>query len=459
MVHPDRAGISNNVAGNPGRRPDVGARRAEHRGQGRPQFQPESSGRAPASTGTTARPIRNCGEVGGCTVPNSIGETSAGEEHRLLRQRVLPAHLHASRCISSSTGSSSDNLLNHSTVAYDRWFMGGNNLAAGAQWPQRLWAGTPAPTGGILDTTGGPPLLSFDGNIPYNQLGQYGWPGFGFLVNNRWQFSDDLTWVKGRHTLKSGFEYRYHDFPFRGWAVGSVAGEFHFNRLGTAGFDASGNNLGPTGDPFASFLLGQVQSANQTIPVQPTFREAYTAGWINDEFKVSDKLTLTLGLRFDYQLARTEVNNQYSTFDPNTPNPGAGNHPGAIIFAGSGPGLAGNADVREPPEGRLGAAPRRRLSHQRPERPPRRLRHLLRARRVRPVRRAADPRIPGQRAGAEHDERHPAGVLSGPRLPGERDSAAAVHRPDIRPRDGPHRGGEGWADAAAVPELVHHLRA
>ncbi len=53
-----------------------------------------------------------------------------------------------------------DNLLNHSTVAYDRWFMGGNNLAAGAQWPQRLWAGTAAPTGGILDTTGGPPFLS-----------------------------------------------------------------------------------------------------------------------------------------------------------------------------------------------------------------------------------------------------------------------------------------------------------
>ena len=97
-------------------------------------------------------------------------------------------------------------------------------------------------------------------------------PAFGFLVNNRWQFSDDLTWVKGRHTLKSGFEFRYHDFPFRGWAVGSVAGEFHFNRLGTAGFDANGNNLAPTGDPFASFLLGQVQTANQTIPVEPTFR-------------------------------------------------------------------------------------------------------------------------------------------------------------------------------------------
>ena len=115
-------------------------------------------------------------------------------------------------------------------------------------------------------------------------------------MNNRWQFSNDITWVKGRHSLKTGFEYRHHDFPFRGWAAGSTAGQFNFNRLGTAGYDASGNNLGQTGDPFASFLLGQVQDANQTIPVQPTFRETYTGIWVNDEFKASDRLTLTLGL-------------------------------------------------------------------------------------------------------------------------------------------------------------------
>jgi hypothetical protein len=41
-----------------------------------------------------------------------------------------------------------------------------------------------------------------------------------------------------------------------------------------------------------------------------------------------------LGLRWDYQSARTEMNNKYSTFDPNTPNPGAGGIPGAMIFAG-----------------------------------------------------------------------------------------------------------------------------
>jgi hypothetical protein len=333
MVHPDRAGLANNVLGNPAgdQTWELNARnimaRLDH------NFSPRF--KASTSFYWNHRPsVRNCGEVGGCTVSNDP-ETSSAQNTNYYGdgffQRISTQHLHQ-----QFDWIVRNNLMNHSTVAYDRWFMGGNNLASGADWPQRLWQGTAAATGGILDTSGGPPYLTFGSNIPYNELGQYGWPGFGFLVNNRWQFSDDITWVKGKHTLKSGFESRYHDFPFRGWAVGAVSGQFNFNRVGTAGFDASGNNLGPTGDGFASFLLGQVQSANQTIPVQPDFRETYTGAWLNDEFKVSDKLTLTLGLRFDYQSARTEVNDQYSTFDPNTPNPGAGGHPGAIIFAGTG---------------------------------------------------------------------------------------------------------------------------
>jgi len=44
------------------------------------------------------------------------------------------------------------------------------------------------------------------------------------------------------------------------------------------------------------------------------FYEAYTSPWINDEYKVSSRLTLTLGLRFDYQFARTETQDRYSTF-------------------------------------------------------------------------------------------------------------------------------------------------
>jgi hypothetical protein len=292
--------------------------------------------------------VRNCGEVAGCTVPNDP-ETNPAENTDYYGngffQRISTHHAHQ-----QFDWILKDNLLNHSTIAYDRWFMGGNHLAAGAQWPQRLWAGQVQPTGGLRDTTAGPPVIDFQGNIPYNDVGQSGWPAFGFLVNNRWQFSNDITWVKGRHSLKTGFEFRYHDFPFRGWAAGNVAGNFAFNRVATGGYDAVGNSLAATGDPFASFTLGQVNTANQGIPAMPTFRETYTGIWVNDEFKVSDKLTLTLGLRFDYQSARTEIDDQYSTFDPNTPNPAAGNRPGALIFAGEGPGRAGTRKFEDVPK-------------------------------------------------------------------------------------------------------------
>jgi len=72
--------------------------------------------------------------------------------------------------------------------------------------------------------------------------------------------------------------------------------------------------------------------------------------FVNDEFKVSDALTLTLGLRFDYQAARTERENQYSTFSPTTPNPGCGGCPGAVIFAGDGPGRSGQSKFEDVPK-------------------------------------------------------------------------------------------------------------
>src|SRR4029453_9611463 len=170
------------------------------------------------------------------------------------------------------------------------------------------------------------------GNIPYSTVG-LDWPAFGFEKNDRWQFSTDLAWVKGRSTVKVGFEYRHHKYPHKGWAVGGAAGNFNYNRLETAGYDAAGNNLSQTGAPLASL---------------PPWYEGCRGPWVNVEFKVNPKLTVNAGLRLDYQTARTEQNDEYSTFDPNTPNPGAGNIPGAVIFAGSGPGRAGTRTFEEP---------------------------------------------------------------------------------------------------------------
>ena len=67
------------------------------------------------------------------------------------------------------------------------------------------------------------------------------WIGSGFEAINRWQFVNDLTWTKSKHTIKIGYEYRLHQFNFHGWAA-STGGTFNFNRLGTGGYDAAGNS-------------------------------------------------------------------------------------------------------------------------------------------------------------------------------------------------------------------------
>src|SRR6185503_7744188 len=233
-----------------------------------------------------------------------------------------------------------NNLSNHTTIAWDRWFMGGNPLSAGAQWPSRLWQGTagesvalPAPigtvAGGLVAQDAGPPLIDFSGDYhpEYNSLGTYGWGKFGFEAINRWQFSDDLTWVKNKHTLKIGGEYRWHQINHSGWATGNEAGEFRFDRTSTAAYANGGTYVPSTGEAYASMLLGQVFSSTQTLPFFPQFYEGYFSPWINDEFKATSRLTLTFGLRFVYQRARTESQDRYSTFDPTVPNPGANNIP------------------------------------------------------------------------------------------------------------------------------------
>ena len=308
MVSPDREGLSNNVAGlgTGDQTWELDARnimfRIDH------NF--SQNFRANHSFYWNRRPsVRNCEGVDGCNYefdPEAESAQNTDYYGNGFFQRISTHHAHQ-----QFDWIIRNNLLNHSTIAWDRWFMGGNHLSAGANWPQRLWEGTGNPTGGIVAQDAGPPTMRFDnGSIPYTPIGLEGWPRFGYEKNDRWQFSNDLTWVKGRHTLKTGFEFRHHTYPQKGWGQGAAAGNFTFNRLGTAGYDASGNNLQATGDPFASFLLGQVHQSNQNLYVEPTWNENYTGIWVNDEFKVSDKLTLTLGLRWDYQSAPTEVDDQ-----------------------------------------------------------------------------------------------------------------------------------------------------
>jgi hypothetical protein len=159
------------------------------------------------------------------------------------------------------------------------------------------------------------------------------------LMTNSTTFawSDSLTWVKGKHNLKFGFEFRKYR---QNQAVPTGTGYYTFSRYETAFPTAALRNS--TGLAFASFLLGEVDSGSLSVfDYTRGMRYPYLAWYAQDDFKVTPRLTLNLGLRYDLFWPMAEINDNYSIMDPSVPNPRANGLPGAIIFAGEGEGRAG----------------------------------------------------------------------------------------------------------------------
>lgn len=130
------------------------------------------------------------------------------------------------------------------------------------------------------------------------------------------QFADNVTWIHLTHALKAGFETR--SMYFRNQQPGAAtAGNFTFNTLPTRNPALSGSAAG--GHGVASLLVGVPTSATLTINDQKwggLWR--YWAGFIEDQWKVSPRLTLTYGLRWEYTRPRTERWNRQSVLDMRT---------------------------------------------------------------------------------------------------------------------------------------------
>jgi hypothetical protein len=95
---------------------------------------------------------------------------------------------------------------------------------------------------------------------------------------------------------------------------------------------------GSLGFPYASFLLGLTSSASVNAPQDPQWRNSRWGLYLQDSWKVTRKLTLDLGVRWDYQDQGHEIHYRNSMFGPSIPNPSAGGLPGAMVYEGFGPG-------------------------------------------------------------------------------------------------------------------------
>jgi len=225
-------------------------------------------------------------------------------------------------------------MLNHFNIGYNR--TNSKNVGAGvafghgSDWDSKL---------GITGASG--PM--FPGITP----GEASTAGFGDnvdgdTIDNGFRVADTLSWIKGRHEFKVGYEDWYQQYSPLNFQ--NTSGSFTFGRGQTAG-TAVTSNL--SGNGIASMLLGELDSANVTAYAsQARWLSSYFAGFFQDTFKAMPTLTLTLGFRYDVDEPRKEAYGDTSNISLTGANPGAGNLPGVLVFAGKGAGRNGNVNER-----------------------------------------------------------------------------------------------------------------
>ena len=210
-------------------------------------------------------------------------------------------------------------LLNHLNIGYNR--TNSKNFASNLNSATNLTSvGAP----NFYSTAF--PHVCFDGLDSYSCWGQ---TNNGDNIDNGLRFNDSVSWVKGRHSLKFGVDYRHQQYsviqeniPY----LSFLHSETDYAATATCPQCQSGNSL-------ASMLLGEVDYSNQTVYNHNSrWNSQYVAGFAQDDFKVTPSLMLNLGVRYDVDAPRHEAENFTSAFNYTAPDAAAGGLPGALEF-------------------------------------------------------------------------------------------------------------------------------
>ena len=190
------------------------------------------------------------------------------------------------------------------------------------------------------------PKIGFDGQNQPDNYGVGDGSGTGAVgetqsINRKLglAFVNNWLWTHGKNTFNIGGELRrsYQDDN----ECQNCTGVLNFSQRTTA--DPA--NLNTTGSSFASFLLGQVDSASRTFANELSLRNLLVAPYLQDDIKLTPKLTVNLGLRWDIMLPFREKSDQIVYLNQTALNPAAGNLPGVANRFGSGAGQVDRADI------------------------------------------------------------------------------------------------------------------
>jgi hypothetical protein len=165
----------------------------------------------------------------------------------------------------------------------------------------------------------GMPIINFNQNGLPNSPTRWG-RGGAFDINHKLGVVgvNNWLWSHNRHTFNIGWEIRrtYQDDQE---CDSSCDGIINFSNRTTA--DPA--NTSSTGNAFASFLLGDVDSASRQLTAMAQLRNFYAAPYIQDNIKVAPRLTVSAGLRWNLMVPFNEEHNDVVFFDPSVPNTSA----------------------------------------------------------------------------------------------------------------------------------------
>jgi hypothetical protein len=154
-------------------------------------------------------------------------------------------------------------------------------------------------------------------NSKYPLFPQLYWEGWSSpsqtgnpFLSSIWQELASVSMIRGRHSMKVGFEFNY----FQGWTDGLFTSIFGYGSIQTS--DPNPADTATTGSSLASFLLGIPYGGTRNVGITAAYmRDKTEALYFQDDIKLTRKLTLNAGLRWEYDKWPTEVHNHLSEFD------------------------------------------------------------------------------------------------------------------------------------------------
>jgi hypothetical protein len=151
--------------------------------------------------------------------------------------------------------------------------------------------GIPNANRGNLETSG----LANIGINGYNNLGNSNWiPELS--ADNTFQLADSVSWIRGKHTIKLGADFRRYQRNF--YQSQAAFGQFSFSSNFTQ--DLTGTDPNPSGNALADLLLGTPDYREQDGLAYKDHTRFYELGmFVQDDFRINSKLTLNAGLRYD----------------------------------------------------------------------------------------------------------------------------------------------------------------